>query len=54
MHFCADEMLMIMSMVPFVGAAFSKLHAWWHVKNGHHCHTDVSCKESHASHKDNI
>lgn len=51
-HFCADELMMIMAMVPFVGVAFRRLHTWYHIKFKHHCHSN--CQENHSHHdKDN-
>jgi hypothetical protein len=37
-HFCADEFLMIMAMLPFLGVAFKKLHTWYHAKVSHKDH----------------
>jgi len=43
-HFCMDEVLMIMAMIPFVGVAFRKAHAWWHSKFKHDSHQPRSEK----------
>lgn len=51
MHFCADEFLMLSSMIPFIGIYFYKLHAWYHAKFKHKCHTK-SCDETHVEHSD--
>jgi len=37
-HFCADELLMILAMIPFIGAAFHKVHVWYHKKFKHKDH----------------
>jgi hypothetical protein len=29
-HFCTDELLAIMMVVPFVGVWARKLYVWWH------------------------
>lgn len=51
-HFCSDELIAILAIIPFIGAAFTKLHIWWHMKFKHKCHTDPNCKEIHAEHND--
>lgn len=37
-HFCLDELLLIMSAIPFVGVMFrvyrDKIHGWFHHKKG--------------------
>lgn len=38
MHWCADETLMLMSMIPFIGIMFRKLHTWYHTKFHHKEH----------------
>jgi hypothetical protein len=48
-HFCADEMIMIMAMIPFIGVAFRKLHVWYHTKFGHKCH-EKTCDSTHVDH----
>ena len=50
-HFCYDELLMIMIMLPFIGAFFKKVHAWYHAKNHHKCHHD-GCNKEHIEHGD--
>jgi len=37
-HFCADELLMLMAMVPFIGMYFKRLHLWYHTKVKHKDH----------------
>jgi len=49
-HFCMDEVLMIMAMVPFIGVAFRRVHAWYHLKFGHKCHKKA-CDDKHLEHK---
>jgi len=38
MHFCMDEVLMILSALPFIGMAVrssrEKIHGWFHRKKG--------------------
>lgn len=29
MHICADEIMALMSMVPFVGYGITRLQMWW-------------------------
>lgn len=53
-HFCADEMIMIMAMIPFIGAFFKKVHLWYHVKFHHHCHIDSKCDKNHVDHKKDL
>ncbi len=58
MHWCMDETLALMAMIPFIGIIFAKIHNWWHAKFGHKCHEE-SCQETHAEHegleiKDNL
>ena len=31
-HFCIDELIAIMAMIPFIGIFFRKIHDWWHTK----------------------
>lgn len=42
-HFCADELFMLMAMIPFIGIFFRKVHAWWHTKFKHAPHPQKSC-----------
>lgn len=49
-HFCADEMLMLMAMIPFIGIFFRRLHVWWHSKFNHKCHHVTPCQEHHVDH----
>lgn len=50
MHFCSDEILMFLAVIPFIGAFFRKIHNWYHVKFKHKCH-EKSCESKHAVHK---
>ena len=50
-HICSDEILMLLAMIPFIGAFFRKIHNWYHIKFKHQCHEKVSCKEIHVDHK---
>lgn len=49
-HFCADEMLMIMSMIPVIGLGFRRIHTWYHIKFGHKCHEEA-CDNTHVDHE---
>jgi hypothetical protein len=49
-HFCMDEVLMIMAMLPFIGVFFRRVHAWWHSKFNHQCHHVIKCEENHLDH----
>lgn len=31
-HWCADETLMVLSMIPFIGLFFNRIHMWYHIK----------------------
>jgi hypothetical protein len=53
MHWCMDETLALLSVIPFIGYFFAKLHNWWHTKFGHKCHED-SCQETHIEHNDGL
>lgn len=48
-HWCADETIALLSMIPFIGLFFARLHAWWHKKFHHPCHTE-GCQEAHVQH----
>jgi hypothetical protein len=37
-HFCSDELFMLMAALPFIGAFFRRIHAWYHVKFKHKAH----------------
>ena len=50
MHWCMDETLALLAMIPFIGYMFRKLHVWWHTKVGHTCH-EKHCDDTHAEHK---
>jgi len=45
-----DETLALLSVIPFIGYFFTKLHLWWHAKFHHKCHEE-GCKEEHVEHK---
>jgi len=50
MHWCMDETLAVLAMIPFIGYFFRKLHIWYHAKMGHTCH-EKHCDEAHVEHK---
>lgn len=37
-HFCADEMIMLLAAIPFLGVFARRLHAWWRTKFPKHVH----------------
>jgi len=49
MHWCMDETLAVLAMLPFIGYFFRKLHAWYHKKMGHTCH-EKHCDDTHVEH----
>lgn len=49
MHWCMDETLAVLAMIPFIGYFFRKLHVWYHSKMGHTCH-EKHCDDTHAEH----
>jgi hypothetical protein len=49
MHWCMDETLAVLAMIPFIGYFFRKLHIWYHTKLGHTCH-EKHCDSAHAEH----
>lgn len=49
MHWCMDETLAVLAMLPFIGYFFRKLHAWYHAKMGHTCH-EKHCDDIHVEH----
>ena len=49
MHWCMDETLALLSVLPFIGYLFTKLHVWWHKKHHHPCHEE-GCHEGHTKH----
>lgn len=49
MHWCMDETLAVLAMIPFIGYFFRKLHAWYHSKMGHVCH-EKHCDDKHVDH----
>jgi hypothetical protein len=48
-HFCQDELLMILAMIPFIGIFFRKIHIWYHAKFHHKCH-EKNCDAEHPEH----
>jgi hypothetical protein len=48
-HFCGDELIALMAMLPFIGVFFQRVHVWWHTKIAHKCHTK-ECNETHVEH----
>lgn len=48
-HFCNDELLAILALLPFIGIYFKRLHAWWHKRSNHKCHKD-HCNSTHLEH----
>lgn len=49
MHWCMDETLAVLAMIPFIGYFFAKLHAWWHKHVNHECH-EKDCHAHHVEH----
>ncbi len=49
MHWCMDETLAVLAMIPFIGYFFRKIHAWYHSKMGHTCH-EKHCEDKHVDH----
>ena len=49
MHWCMDETLALLSVLPFIGYFFTKLHIWWHKKHHHPCHEE-GCHSEHTEH----
>ena len=49
MHWCMDETLAVLAMLPFIGYFFRRLHAWYHTKMGHTCH-EKHCDDTHVEH----
>lgn len=50
-HFCTDELIALMMIFPFIGILFKKIHAWYHTKIKHKCHTE-GCNDTHAEHEE--
>lgn len=53
MHWCMDETLALLAMIPFIGYLFRKLHIWWHTKILHTCH-EKHCDDTHAEHPNSL
>lgn len=34
MHFCHEEVLALIALLPFMGAAVVKVRGWWHARRG--------------------
>lgn len=51
MHWCMDETLAVLAMLPFIGYFFRRLHAWYHTKMGHTCH-EKHCDDTHVEHEE--
>ena len=49
MHWCMDETLAVLAMIPFIGIFFGKVHTWWHKRFQHKCHEE-GCKAEHVEH----
>jgi hypothetical protein len=49
MHWCMDETLAVLALLPVIGFLFRKLHTWWHNHFHHKCHED-GCNEQHLMH----
>lgn len=49
MHWCMDETLAVLAMIPFIGYLFRKLHVWYHTKMEHLCH-EKHCDDTHVEH----
>lgn len=49
-HWCSDETMMLLTMIPFIGYYFKRVHTWLHVKLKHKCH-EKGCNETHVEHE---
>jgi hypothetical protein len=52
-HWCMDETLALMAMLPFIGMFFRRMHAWWHAKFSHKCH-EKTCDDKHVEHTEKL
>lgn len=50
MHWCNEENVMVMSMIPFIGYYFNKFRNWYHLKFGYKCH-EKTCNDNHVEHE---
>lgn len=50
MHWCSDETFLVLSLIPFIGVFFRKIHIWWHTRFNHQCHHVTHCEETHVEH----
>jgi len=53
MHWCMDETLALMAMLPFIGIFFRRIHHWYHQKISHKCHEKI-CEKTHTEHNENL
>ena len=49
MHWCMDETLAVLALIPIIGLFFRKIHTWWHKNHHHKCH-EPHCHEEHVEH----
>lgn len=49
MHWCMDETLMVLALIPVIGIFFRRLHNWYHKHFHHKCH-EPHCHEEHVTH----
>ena len=48
-HFCSEEIVYLLSIIPFIGIFFRRFHAWYHTKLNHKCH-EKTCDDTHVEH----
>jgi hypothetical protein len=48
-HFCTDELLALLAMLPVIGLLFRRMHTWWHNHFHHKCH-EPGCNDTHVEH----
>ncbi len=57
MHWCANETMALMAMIPILGYLVRKIQVWYHMKFKHGCHDEkcqqlqdeLECKDCHES-----
>jgi hypothetical protein len=49
MHWCMDETLAVLALLPIIGFLFRKIHNWYHNTFHHKCHHQ-GCEEQHLVH----
>jgi len=49
-HWCHQETMMLMSLIPFIGFFYMKIHIWFNNKFGNKCHAK-NCKAEHDHEK---